>query len=304
MLTSAVNCVIIIKTEERFAFLAGVFPFVKRKRVMIYRQNLHTHTTFCDGKDTVEEMVLEAIKKGFKSIGFSSHSGMSFSPYPSLRDENVPAYKKAVAEMKEKYRDRIDIYCGLEFDAESETDLSGFDYVLGAVHYLNLDGRRVGFDRDAATVKNIIDQEFGGVGLKYAQAYYERLAQLPTLGKFDVVAHFDLITKHSETHNFFDTDSKEYQSAAIDCLRELKKEIPVFELNTGAMARGYRKMPYLPPFVMKELKALGAKLVLSSDCHQKEFLDYAFIEALEYMRAYGFTEVYYFDGKGFYGEKI
>ena len=26
--------------------------------------NLHTHTTFCDGKSTAEETVLEAIKKG------------------------------------------------------------------------------------------------------------------------------------------------------------------------------------------------------------------------------------------------
>ena len=30
------------------------------------KQNLHTHSIFCDGKDTIEEMTLEAISKGFE----------------------------------------------------------------------------------------------------------------------------------------------------------------------------------------------------------------------------------------------
>ena len=37
------------------------------------KQNLHTHSIFCDGKDTIEEMTLEAISKGFDILGFSGH---------------------------------------------------------------------------------------------------------------------------------------------------------------------------------------------------------------------------------------
>ena len=37
-------------------------------------QNLHTHSSFCDGKNTPEEIVNYAIARGFDSIGFSSHS--------------------------------------------------------------------------------------------------------------------------------------------------------------------------------------------------------------------------------------
>ena len=37
------------------------------------KRNLHTHSTFCDGKNTPEEMVRAAIAKGFDAIGFSSH---------------------------------------------------------------------------------------------------------------------------------------------------------------------------------------------------------------------------------------
>ncbi len=35
--------------------------------------NFHTHTVFCDGRNTPEEVVLSAIEKGFSAIGFSGH---------------------------------------------------------------------------------------------------------------------------------------------------------------------------------------------------------------------------------------
>lgn len=40
-------------------------------------QNLHAHTTFCDGKDTPEELVHEAIRMDMDSLGFSSHAPLA-----------------------------------------------------------------------------------------------------------------------------------------------------------------------------------------------------------------------------------
>lgn len=40
---------------------------------MALRANYHTHTTFCDGSDTAEDVVLAAIGKGFLHLGFSGH---------------------------------------------------------------------------------------------------------------------------------------------------------------------------------------------------------------------------------------
>ena len=37
------------------------------------KQNLHTHSLYCDGKNTIEDMTLEAIQKGFTILGFSGH---------------------------------------------------------------------------------------------------------------------------------------------------------------------------------------------------------------------------------------
>ena len=73
---------------------------------MIYKQNLHTHTTFADGKDTPEELVIEAINRGFSSLGFSEHSYMHFSNFPNqLTLEKMPAYINEINTLKMKYQD-------------------------------------------------------------------------------------------------------------------------------------------------------------------------------------------------------
>ena len=53
---------------------------MEQKRTYEYNliANYHTHTTFCDGQNTAEEVVLSAIDKGFSSIGFSGHGTTPF----------------------------------------------------------------------------------------------------------------------------------------------------------------------------------------------------------------------------------
>jgi len=267
---------------------------------MMHKQNLHTHTRYCDGSNLPEELILSAIAQGFTSIGFSGHSNMQFAPdrymaYPN--DTN--AYKKEINSLKEKYSDQIQIFCGLEYEFQSECDLSGFDYLIGSAHYFCIDGEYVGFDRSAEEVRRVILNHFDGDGMKYAKAYYEMLARLPERGTFDIVAHFDLITKHCERVPFFNEDTKEYQNYAIEAAEALARKIPFFEVNTGAIARGYRTTPYPAPFIIKELKRLGFGAVVTSDCHDKNKLACCRTEAMELLAACGFKEQFVLTEKGF-----
>ena len=201
----------------------------------MYIQNLHTHTSYCDGADTPEEIVTAAIDKGFDSIGFSAHSYMTYSKY--LGDvDRTEDYKQAVLEVKKKYEDRIKIYLGLEVDMYSEPDMSGYDYLIGSVHYFKIGEEYVGFDKTEKEVEDIINTYFDGNGMEYAKYYYKSLAKLPQYGNFDIVGHFDLITKHSDNRTFFDTTSDEYLNAAFEAIEALSGKIPLFELNYGAVA--------------------------------------------------------------------
>ena len=174
-----------------------------------------------------------------------------------------------------------------------------YDYVIGSVHYFLIDGEYVGFDRNATTVRSVIDTYFGGDGLAYAKAYYRTLAELPSRGRIDVVGHFDLITKHAEKENFFDPDSADYRRYALEAMEALLPKIPLFEINTGAIARGYRTTPYPSAFLLKELRQRGGRILISSDCHDARYLAQGFRESIALARECGFDEASVLTAQGF-----
>ena len=273
---------------------------------MEYKQNLHIHSGFCDGRDTPEELVKAAIEKGFDSIGFSGHSYMSFAPYFSMSLEGTEEYKKEITRLKGAYKDKIKIFLGLEAEMHSfpELDTEGYDYLIGSCHFFEIEGEKVSCDRRAEVIKEVIDTYFGGDGLAYAKLYFKTLASLPEKGRFDIIGHFDIITKHSERENFFDREDKAYRFAAIEAAEALAGKIPYFEVNTGAMAKGLRTTPYPDPFIIKELKRLGFGAVISSDCHDKNMLDCGYDKSAEILKDCGYKEIYVLTEKGFVPKEI
>lgn len=265
----------------------------------MYKQNLHTHSTFCDGKNTPEEMVQEAIARGFDSLGFSMHSYMSCSCLEGVTLEKVETYKKEIRRLKEAFQDQLEIFLGIEFDFYADCSHEEYDYSIVSVHYLQTAEGIQCFDMDLARTQDFIKRYFGGNAMEFARAYYERLAMAPSLGKFDILGHFDLITKNNETGKFLDTGSKEYLGYALDAVHALAGKVPLFEVNTGAIARGYRTAPYPQMEILKELRAAGFGAVISSDCHNKQFLDCGFEDARELLRAAGFDSRFVLTKQGF-----
>ncbi len=256
-----------------------------------YKQNLHTHTVYCDGKNTPEEIILKAIDLGFDTIGFSGHSYTGFDISWHMTQENTQNYIAEVNALKSKYADTINVLCGLELEVFSKHRLSDFDYVIGSSHFLNVDGEIVEFDVDADTVSHIIDEYFHGDGMKYAKSYYSNMAELYKFADFDIVGHFDIITKHAETHNFFDVNSAEYRNVALEALHSLAEKKKIFEVNTGAISRGYRTSPYPAEFILDGMKELGCTLVLTSDCHDCNYLDCFYDDAIELIKSRGFDSI-------------
>ena len=182
----------------------------------------------------------------------------------------------------------------------SEVDKRDYDYLIGSVHYLKKGDRYIGFDRDAATVSRIVREDFGGDGMAFVRSYYEHLSELPTHGDFDIIGHFDIHLKLNESVRFVDETSKEYLSLAFDALHALAGQIPLAEINTGAIARGYRSVPYPTLPVLKEMKRLGFGILFTSDCHDKNYFDCAFDTAEEIALAAGYREYYVLTADGFH----
>ena len=264
------------------------------------KQNLHIHTIYADGKDKPEDIVRVAIDRGYSSIGFSEHSYMSFSSYPyQMEIKDVDNYKREIRSLKVKYKDVIDIFCGMELEIFSDVPLDGFDYLIGSVHYLDFDGTLLGFDDGLEETLEYLKSNFGGDGLKFAKKYYETVAILPEKAKIDIIGHFDLITKNNETGRFIDVSSKEYLNFGFEAINALKGKIPLFEVNTGAISRGYRTSPYPQMDFLKEFKRQGFGVVITSDCHNKDFIDCFYDEANDLIAEAGFKSKWILTDKGF-----
>lgn len=271
----------------------------------MHKQNLHVHTTYADGKDSPEEIILEAIERGFSAIGFSEHSYMPFSDYPfQMTSEKTEDYKTEIRLLKKKYRCEIDIFCGIEYELYSELRTEDFDYLIGSVHYLDFGGKILGFDRGLAETLDYLKNNFGGDGLSFAKKYFETVAMLPEVKRFDIVGHFDLLTKNNEVGKFIDTSSKKYLDLGFEAIHSLKGKIPFFEVNTGAISRGYRTSPYPSLEFLREFKNCGFGVVITSDCHDKNFLDCHFEESRRMLLECGFDSHVILTDNGFTEEKL
>lgn len=267
---------------------------------MAYKQCLHTHSVLCDGKDTLEEMVLTAIEKGFDSIGFSGHSFMDIYAEFSMNEEITAQYKTEIARLQQVYGDQIRIFCGLEKDNYTTLSTEGYDYLIGSVHVMKHEQGLLFIDWSAERTRENIEKVFGGDGIAYAKHYFQAVADLPNHGSFDILGHFDLLTKFNEKEpDLFDTDSPEYRAAAIEAAEALVGKVKYFEVNTGAIGRGYRTTPYPAPFILKEMKRLGFGAIISSDCHDRNFLDCGYEDAKRLLKEAGFTEHYVLKDEGF-----
>ena len=234
--------------------------------------NLHTHTRYCDGADTPEELILEAIRLGCPSIGFTGHSFTPFDLSYCMSLENTERYNEEIPRLKEKYKGKINVLFGIEQDYFSPMPTDRYDYVIGAVHYIEKDGAYLPVDDEREKQIADVKKYYGGDYYAYCEDYYRLVAGLYEKTKCRIVAHFDLVTKFNEAGDLFDTTHPRYVAAADAAIRALLPCPVTFEVNYGAVARGYRKNPYPEARILITLKAAGAKILATSDCHDKRHL--------------------------------
>lgn len=252
------------------------------------KTNFHTHTVYCDGKDTPEELVEAALAKSFSALGFSGHSYFEQDMPYVMDPESERKYIEQIRNLKQAYAGKLQIFCGIEQDLYSAPSAFAYDYVIGSVHYVHKDGAYLIVDGSLDEMKEILSRYYDDDFDAFAKDYFAAVALIPQKTNADIIGHFDLILKcmdqlpYTPTEAFF-----EYAEEAV--LKLIPYHKP-FEINTGAMARGYRTTPYPHRTILKMIFENGGSILISSDCHDKDYLDYGFEVARTVAREVGFTQ--------------
>jgi len=247
--------------------------------------NLHTHSTFCDGKEDPESYIKQAIELGFHTLGFSSHAPVPFENNFALKPENLDNYVNTIRSLKEKYKDAINIYLSMEIDyipgsIENFSKLRkqcGLDYVIGGIHLVKKP------DCDQLWFIDGPKQEIYDKGLEQifkkdirvaVKTYFNQLNQMISSQKPDIIAHLDKIKMHN-SGRYFSEDESWYQHLVNETLENIVLSECIVEVNT----RG-------------------------SDAHKPVELNGYYKDALGILKGIGFGELQYYSENRFNTQKI
>ena len=253
------------------------------------KNDFHTHTTYCDGKNTPEEMVLAAIEKGMECYGFSGHAYTPGEELYCMSHEGTIRYQKEVRRLKDKYSGKLKIYLGVELDYHSTGTREGFEYFIGSVHYFARDGMKFPVDESPDIFSSVVSEVFGGDYYAAAENYYSYVGDVLRRTGADIIGHFDLITKFNEGGRLFDTRHPRYVAAWQQAADRLLRYGKPFEINTGAITRGYRTLPYPEADIIDYIGERGGSFILSSDSHAAGSLMYGFEEWEAYVTDKGYN---------------
>lgn len=252
------------------------------------KANLHTHSTWCDGKNSVPEMIEAAIARGFGLLGFSSHSALPIREESgSLFGTRLDAYAADVRKNAEKYKNQIKVLCGIEADFipgmttpdRSRYDRIKPDYVIGSIHYVVKPISRpvrVAVDHTPEILAEGIKRHFRGDARLYLEYYFAQLRDMVTKCDFDIVGHADLPRKFNDKLHYFDENDAWYVAELERTADVIAMSGKIVEINTGGISRGWIDDAYPSAAFRTMLRERGVKFILSSDAHSVEGIDCAF----------------------------
>lgn len=250
------------------------------------KANYHTHSTWCDGKDSPRKMIQAAVAKGFEAIGFSSHAMLPESDTDwVLTPDKAPRYLREIRALGEEFKDQIRVLCGVEADyipGGANPDRATYaaifpDYIIGSIHWvLAEDGARVAVDNTPEELAGGIRDHFGGSAEAFIRAYYRQVRDMVTNFKFEIVGHLDLVRKFNAKHPYFDERADWYREEIGKTAAAVAKSGKIAEINTGAIMRGWMDDAYPSAEFRDRLREKGVKFVLSSDAHAADGIDSAF----------------------------
>ncbi|MFD2705734.1 histidinol-phosphatase [Salibacterium lacus] len=258
--------------------------------------DLHTHHYRCGhARGDIEDYIQAALDRGLDVIGISDHSpyfGLEADhPYPGLTmaKSDFPGYVKEVQQLKEKYKDRIEVLLGVESDYleasartyQSVYEAYSMDYIIGSVHFVN--GINI-FDKTrwfGLGEKEILDVK---------EEYYRLIEKSAKSGMFQVLGHIDAIKGYFPDISDVPTDKVD------QALRTIGEEQTAIEVNTSGKNKDCGGW-YPSDDILERAHHYNVPITLGSDSHDPERIGDDLEQVRNHLKAVGYREWYFFRNK-------
>lgn len=221
--------------------------------------DLHIHTKYsCDSEAVMEEYCQKAIKNNMKYICFTDHVDFNKNDY-GYGYYNVNKFFEEFYNVKEKYGDKVELLCGIEFSEphlyKGELEKLAkcpYDFIIGSIHW-------VGDMFPCLETRNNYPAH------KFYDLYWKEVLKAVESGGFDSLGHIDFPKRYY--------NEVVYNELIInEIFNKMKKNNIVMEINTSSLRKGLTtSMP--DQEVLRIYKNNGGKYVtIGSDAHNVEDL--------------------------------
>ncbi len=258
--------------------------------------DFHTHCNFSsDSVASPEAMILNAISVGLKGICFTDHNDYDY-PLENgkiLFKLDLTSYIPTLVELKERYKDIIDIFIGVEQGlSTTSADMinnydndNALDFIIGSSHLV------YGNDPYYPSFwENISPKEA-------IRSYFESiLDNLKVCHNFDVYGHLDYVVRYAPNKDS-DYNWKEYYDIIDSILCTLINKGKGIEINTSGLTKGLRCANPCTDIVKLYRERGGTIITIGSDAHNPESIASCFNSAKSMLKEAGFNHYNYFKNR-------
>mgnify|MGYP001275685584 CR=1 FL=1 len=260
--------------------------------------DLHTHHDRCGHADgVIEDYIRSAIEAGLTVIGISDHSPYfahaEERPFPGIamaRGE-FPNYVAQVLELKERYKDKIDVLLGVESDYfpehieryRAEYAKYPFDYIIGSVHQtrgISIFNRKrwKGLEDAVQTVEK--------------RHYYELIRDSANSGVFQVLGHIDAMKGYYPAFS----DIRGAEAEIDEALKAVAANDIALEINTSGKTKDVGGW-YPSDEILERALFFNADVTFGSDAHLPSRVGDEWEEVQARLKEIGFARWVYFKEK-------
>ncbi len=258
--------------------------------------NLHTHSNYCDGKSSLDDVVASAILKNMMSLGFSSHAPLPFHSPWCMKKENLLSYLQEINVLM-KSNTKTQVYSGLEVDyipgKISPDDFKDqLDYTIGSIHFVESfpDGRGWEIDGTHASFHEGYEQIFKKDIRAVITRYFELTREMILKSCPSIIGHLDKIKIQNKFHPYFDEADTWYREEVIKTIHVIRNSDAIVEVNTRGIYQKKSITTYPSPWVLELLHHQKIPIHLSSDAHHADDLINQFPETADLLLSIGFKE--------------
>jgi histidinol-phosphatase (PHP family) len=232
--------------------------------------DLHTHHERCGhAEGNIRDYIESAIRQGLSVIGISDHSPFFGSPedHPqpgaAMPKSEFDAYVREVLELKEEYKDKIEVLLGVEsdfFPEHADTyrkvyERYPFDYIIGSIHQVH--GVSI-FN------KKRWDHLSDAEKIAVKEDYHRLIERSAQSGMFDVLGHIDAMKGNYP--GFSDIPAKNSEDRMLKTIAECGVAIEINTSGKTKLCGGW----YPSDDLLEKALHYGVRVTMGSDAHIPE----------------------------------